>query len=203
MYTSDRESEKTISHSELLRGKFSREIADGRLELIHGDILDENIFKESMLFKIDSFKLVANIPYYITGAILEKFLEQGPRPELAVLLVQKEVAERIVARDGKESILSISVKAFGAPKIVAIVPRGAFTPPPNVDSAILAIESISDSGFKEKNIDSKKFFAIVRAGFAHKRKYVVRNLEAVLSPEEILNIFNGLGIDLKIRAERI
>ena len=115
---------------------------------------------------LKSFALVANIPYYITGAILQKFLEESPRPNRMVLLVQKEVADRIVAIDGKESILSISVKAFGIPKIVARVPRGAFTPPPTVDSAILSITSISDDHFTKREVDVKKFFELVRAGFA-------------------------------------
>ena len=188
--------EKDIRAFEFLKGIFSNEIADGRLDLMHGDIL------ESQIPHLDSpFALVANIPYYITGAILEKFLENGPRPDRIVLLVQKEVAERIVARDGKESILSISVKAFGTPKIIAAVPRGAFTPPPTVDSAILVIERISDAQFTEGKIDIKEFFKIVRAGFAHKRKYLQRNLEAVLSSEKIQSAWGALNLDPKVRAE--
>jgi 16S rRNA (adenine1518-N6/adenine1519-N6)-dimethyltransferase len=145
--------------------------------------------------------LVANIPYYITGAILEKFLEHGPRPTRMVLLVQKEVAERICARDGKESILSISVKAFGTPHIIAKVPPGAFTPPPTVDSAILSIEHISNIAFTSKNLDVKRFFSIVKAGFAHKRKLLARNLEDVLSKEEIGAIWEKAGFDKNVRAE--
>ncbi len=180
-----------------LKGMFSREIEEKRIEVIQGDILESQISSLESL----SFKLVANIPYYITGAILEKFLEHGPRPGRMVLLVQKEVAERIVARDGKESILSISVKAFGTPKIVAIVPRGAFTPPPNVDSAILAIENISDVQFKENNIEPKRFFEVVRTGFAHKRKFLMRNLEDTVSSEQIQRVWSDLQLDQKVRAE--
>ena len=196
--------EKDIRAYELLNDKFATEINLGHLKLILGDILTE---------KIDTptpYALVANIPYYITGAILEKFLERGPRPDRMVLLVQKEVAERIVARPEqstgkrKESVLSISVKAFGIPKIIANVPPGAFTPPPTVDSAILSIEHISDKGFASMlaNPDGiSRFFEIVKAGFAHKRKFVRRNLEGTMSPEEIDRIWKSLNLNEKERAE--
>ena len=130
-----------------------------------------------------------------------------------VLLVQKEVAERIVARPpdgkkpdgtmndrGKESILSISVKAFGVPKIIAKVPRGAFTPPPTVDSAILSIENISGVHFKDA-VRISRFFKMVRAGFAHKRKLLIRNLEAVATKENLEGAWKELGFDEKVRAE--
>ena len=123
-----------------LRERFAAEVADGRLVIQYADILETD--RASFGLKNGEYALIANIPYYITGAILESFLEYEPRPNRMVLLVQKEVAQRIVARDGKESILSVSVKAFGAPKLVDTVPPGAFTPPPTVDSAILAIENV-------------------------------------------------------------
>lgn len=201
----------------MLEQDFSAEIKNGQLKIIAGDVLDENIFKNEPIttsaieIKNNSYALVANIPYYITGAILEKFLEHEPRPNRMVLLVQKEVAERIVAQDKKESILSVSVKAFGTPKIIAKVSPGAFTPPPTVDSAILAIENISDKIFHKKiergtvnsskNVDITGFFSIVKAGFAHKRKFVTRNLEAVFDREKIEAIWKKLNLDPKIRAE--
>ena len=192
--------EKDVRAFEFLKGIFSNEIADGQLELIHGDVLEAPL---PLTPNPSPFAIVANIPYYITGAILEKFLEHGPRPDRMVLLVQKEVAERIVARDGKESILSISVKAFGAPKIVAAVPRGAFTPPPTVESAILAIENISDSEFTKGSIDAKKFFTVVRAGFAHKRKFLIRNLESVADRIALERMWQELDLGTKIRAEDV
>ena len=183
----------------LLEQTFANEFKSGQLTLIHGDILELDM--ASIGLANDSYKLVANIPYYITGAILERFLEHEPRPKKIVLLVQKEVAERIIARDGKESILSISVKAFGMPKIIATVPRGAFTPAPNVDSAILAIAGIAAESFKEIGIDIRGFFSIVRAGFAHKRKLLKRNLEAVCEMGKIEEAWKALGLDEKARAE--
>lgn len=191
--------EKDDRAIDLLNQKFFTEISNRQLKIIRGDILEntpEDLPK-------NPFKLVANIPYYITGAILEKFLEHGPRPHKMVLLVQKEVAERIVARDKKESVLSISIKAFGEPDLVAKVPRGAFTPAPTVDSAILAIENISDEKFAKDNIDIKRFFQIVKAGFAHKRKYAIRNLEAAIEKGELEKIWQINNLDSKIRPENI
>lgn len=207
--------EKDVRAIEVLQEKFAPEIKSGQLKLISGDILDNSIFNTSpkstnLTSSIlnQPFSLIANIPYYITGAILEKFLEHGPRPERMVLLVQKEVAERIVARDGKESVLSVSVKVFGTPRIVANVPRGAFTPPPTVDSAILEISNISDDSFQQtskqkdrKDVDITRFFSIVRAGFAHKRKFLIRNLETVLGKEILEKKWQKLKLDSKVRAE--
>ncbi|MDP2669117.1 MAG: 16S rRNA (adenine(1518)-N(6)/adenine(1519)-N(6))-dimethyltransferase RsmA [bacterium] len=108
------------------------------IEIVEGDIL--NLTPPlSFVRRGSKYKIVANIPYYITSHFLRKFLEGKNKPELMVLMVQKEVAERIVARDGRESLLSLSVKAYGEPEIIKIVPRGAFSPPPKVDSAIIKI----------------------------------------------------------------
>ncbi len=189
--------EKDYRAIDLLNQKFFTQISNKQLKIIRGDILENT---PDDLPK-SPFKLVANIPYYITGAILEKFLEHGPRPQKMVLLVQKEVAERIVARDKKESVLSISVKAFGEPDLVAKVPRGAFTPAPTVDSAILNIENISDDRFAKDNIDIKRFFQIVKAGFAHKRKFAIRNLETVIEKEKLEKIWSSNNFDSKIRPE--
>ncbi len=191
----------------LIKEKFVNEIASRQLKLVEGDILDQEIFNfQFSIFNEFSnsnkeYSIVANIPYYITGAILEKFLENEPRPKRMVLLVQKEVADRIVARDQKESILSISVKAFGTPKLIAKVPKGAFSPPPTVDSAILAISDIAVKPFIENKIDIKRFFEIVKTGFAHKRKFLIRNLENVVETAELKKIWLKLGLNEKVRAE--
>ncbi len=202
--------EKDIRAFELLKEKFANEINSRQLKLVLGDILEENLLTSN--FQLPTpYALIANIPYYITGAILEKFLEHEPRPNRMVLLVQKEVADRIVARPlqatgkSKESILSISVKVFGTPHFIAKVPPGAFTPPPTVDSAVLSIENISNTGFKSilaKNPDGiSYFFKIVRAGFAHKRKLLKRNLEIVVKKETLDEVWKNMGLNEKIRAE--
>ncbi len=218
--------EKDVRAVTMLEQDFFADIQSGSLKIISGDILemtDERLSsilnnhtshsEHSEVRRTPIFAIVANIPYYITGAILEKFLEHGPRPDRMVILVQKEVADRIVAHDGKESILSVSVKAFGAPKIIAKVPPGAFTPPPTVDSAIIAITHISDKLFHknsadgnkipEKTIDISRFFSIVKSGFAHKRKFAIRNIESIINLELIQSIWEKLDLDPKVRAEDI
>lgn len=179
--------EKDDSLIAFLEDKFKSFVSQKRLTIIHGDILKlsaKEIFWTSNVY-LDvgrpsrNYKLIANIPYYITGAVIRKFLEEEIQPKTMVLLLQKEVAERIVSRDKKESILSIAVKAYSHPRYVMKVKREAFTPVPNVDSAIVAFENISKKFFTENNIREKKFFALVRAGFAHKRKKLGGNLKAI------------------------
>jgi 16S rRNA (adenine1518-N6/adenine1519-N6)-dimethyltransferase len=147
-----------------------------------------------------TYVVAANIPYYITGEIIRLFLEAERQPRAMALLIQKEVADRIVARDGKESILSLSVKVFGTPRIVSKVGKGNFNPPPQVDSAIILIEDISRKNLASRG-DEKRFFEIVRAGFASKRKLLIRNLESVSSRESLSRTFDHLGISPKARAE--
>lgn len=180
-----------------LHKRFLKEISSRQLELIHADVLDTGI---THIIKV-KYKVVANIPYYITGQIIRMFLECDNQPEKMTLLIQKEVAERAVAKDGKESLLSLSIKIFGDPKLVRVVGRGAFTPQPNVDSAVLNIENIS----KERldGVDEKLFFKIVHAGFAHKRKQLLPNLASIYKKEDLISAFEKCGIDLKARAEDI
>jgi 16S rRNA (adenine1518-N6/adenine1519-N6)-dimethyltransferase len=182
----------------VLEEKFVEEIREKKLSLIEGDVLEIGI--ETLELKNRAYKLVANIPYYITGAIMEKFLSASVQPSAMTLLVQKEVAERI-ARDKKESILSLSVKAYGTPRYVHTVPAGAFSPPPKVDSAILHIDAVSRANFTTIE-QEKRFFELVHAGFAHKRKLLARNLKATLG-ENYAVILQKARIAEKARAEDI
>ncbi|HSE35493.1 MAG TPA: 16S rRNA (adenine(1518)-N(6)/adenine(1519)-N(6))-dimethyltransferase RsmA [Candidatus Paceibacterota bacterium] len=190
-----------------LKDEFAEAITDGRLAIAHADILDPRVLgmlRADLGIDTGTFKLIANIPYYITGKIFRQFLEHGPRPTHLVVLVQKEVAEQI-ARSAKESILSISIKAFGDPRYVRTVPRGAFAPAPGVDSAILAITGIS--GERLASIDSNEFFALIKAGFASKRKMLAGNLTHRTlfgfrrERGAIENILAAIQIDPKSRAE--
>lgn len=174
---------------EQLRQDFARDISDGRLELIHGDI---RTFDLATL--PEGYTLVANIPYYLTGEIFRMFLAAMHQPRSMTLLVQKEVADRVVARDHKESILSLSVKAFGTAERAFPVPRGAFRPAPNVDSAVLTIRDISRTNFADRAAE-ERFFTLLHAGFAHKRKYLRSNLAVAGLPWG--------GIPEKARAEDI
>ncbi len=178
-----------------LQRRFAREIYIKQLNLIHADILD----LELPHIATNTYKVVANIPYYITGQIIRMFLESDKQPTSMTLLVQKEVAERIVARDGKESLLSLSVKVFGDPRIVRVVGRGAFVPQPNVDSAVLNIENISR--LRLNLVNEKLFFNLIHLGFAHKRKQLLPNLSSSYTKKYLLEMFEKCSIELKARAE--
>ncbi len=176
-----------------LRETFAEEIRNNTFRLIEGDVRDCD---PQALFS-GAYVLAANIPYYITGEIIRRFLTASHQPTQMALLIQKEVAQRIVARDGKESILSLSVKAYGTPKLVRTVSAGNFNPPPSVDSAILQVSGISRSYFTD--INESRFFEVVKAGFAAKRKKLAGNLRAVMkNPDDALA---SCGIVPNARAE--
>ena len=193
--------EKDDNLFKLLEQKFEKEIINRKLELIHGDILEFNLAK----LATKTYKLIANIPYNITGGILKKFLETHRQPEKIVLLVQKEVAERIIARNNKESILSISVKAYGTPEYIETVKAGSFVPAPKVDSDIIAIGNISKNFFQSASwrISEKEFFEIVRSGFKSKRKKLSSNLATMFPKDNVQKIFQKINLDDNIRAEDV
>jgi 16S rRNA (adenine1518-N6/adenine1519-N6)-dimethyltransferase len=166
----------------MLQVSFDKEIREGRFTLIHGDILE---YEVKDIVGTSAYKLIANIPYYITGEIVRKFLEAEHQPSCIALLVQKEVAERIVAQDGKGSILSISVKAYGIPKYGGTVKKTLFRPMPNVDSAIIFVDQVSKKVFSDAQVSEQRFFEVVKAGFAHKRKQLKNNLKDVISDEKL------------------
>ncbi len=168
--------------------------------LVEGDALE---FDPSTFdFRLSTYKLIANIPYYITGAILSRYLSHTHQPTQMVVLVQQEVAERVVARDKKESILSLAVKVYGEPKIVYRVKRGSFNPIPNVDSAVLSIDNISRKNFKNKNHE-ENFFKVLKGGFSHKRKFMMSNLKEKLPEINWQELFIKNSINEKIRAEDV
>jgi len=193
--------EKDRDLFDLLKEKFKEEILIEKLILVEGDILELEIEK----LKIENYKIIANIPYNITGAILKKFLTAQKQPQAMILMIQHEVAQRILAKDGKESILSISVKAYGEPKMIMKVDKRYFSPAPKVNSAVIAINNISkktficntkpvqsstlNKFFERVGVDGndlfeKRFWEIVKKGFAHKRKKVSGNLKGVLALNE-------------------
>lgn len=149
------------------------------------------------------YKVVANIPYYITGKILEKFLTGPCKPSSITVLVQKEVAERVVAQVGELNVLAISVQIFGVPKIFKEVSKHSFFPVPQVDSAILHIELYNTKKFNITN--EKKFFKILKACFAGKRKQIhntlVNNLR--LDKNLILTILSELKINPMARPQEL
>ena len=175
----------------VLQEKFADQIKNDDLEIFHDDILK---FDLSILF--DDYKVIANIPYYITGQIIKKFLTAKNKPTSMTLMVQKEVAERIVAKDGKESVLSLSVKVFGEPRYIKTVKKDKFSPPPKVDSAILLIENISESVFERRDQEIM-FFELVKKAFNSKRKKIgttLKNYELQLK---------RAGVDINKRPEKV
>ena len=181
----------------LLEVTFTQEIKEKTLSVHEGDALEADV---EMLVGKKPYKLIANIPYYITGALLKKFLSEVRQPSVLVFLVQKEVAERI-AKTKKESILSLSVKAYGHVTYIKTVPRGAFAPAPEVDSAILAVTNISKNNFENERHE-EKFFQLVKAGFSQKRKMLKKNISGILGAEAEAHM-RAAGIEENARAEDV
>ena len=166
------------------------------VRLIHGDILEQN---PSDLFR-QPYKVVANVPYYITGAILRHLLSAEQKPTCLVMTVQKEVAERITAVSPKMSLLAVSVQYYGQATMVDTVKAGAFWPRPKVDSAVIRFDLTSDDAFA----DEKTFFRIAKAGFSQKRKQLKNNLRQLgLPAQKVARLLEGAGIDGQRRAQTL
>jgi len=178
---------------EELKIKFAHAVSSKHLELISADIRKWPTPGVGQR----RYRVVANIPYYLTGEIFRKFLEAPNQPSSMTLLVQKEVAER-VARDKKQSILGLSVKAYGTPEYEFTVPRGAFIPAPKVNSAALSVRDISRENFKNSR-EELRFFELLHAGFAHKRKFVRSNVKGIVSEEAL----QAAGVRDGARAEDV
>ncbi len=148
------------------------------VRLVQGDILELSDLGVPHL----GYKVVANLPYYITSAVLRRLLSQPPRPCRLVLTLQREVAQRIVAEPGQMSVLAVSVQFYGRPRLVGRIPAGAFYPPPKVESAIVRID-VADSTTVALpgGVDEAAFFRLVRAGFSQKRKKLRNSLSAGLA----------------------
>jgi 16S rRNA (adenine1518-N6/adenine1519-N6)-dimethyltransferase len=181
-----------------LEESFPEAIARGQLTIHHQDARE--LFPSEFGLKAGEYKVIANIPYYLSGLLLRQLLDTDIQPSRLVFLIQKELAERI-ARDTKESLLSLSVKVFGEPTYICTVKRGHFTPPPKVDSAILLVENISQTHFK--NLPKQIFFDILHLGFGQKRKQLVGNLSHAYPREAIESIFAQLGLEPTVRAEDV
>jgi 16S rRNA (adenine1518-N6/adenine1519-N6)-dimethyltransferase len=170
------------------------------IRLIQGDILKLN---SAELMDKPGYIVVANIPYYITSAVIRRLLEAEVHPRRVVLTVQKEVAERICAEPGEMNLLALSVQVYGKPTITAFIPAGAFYPPPKVDSAVLRIE-VQDQSYLTTNL-LDAFFKLIKAGFSQKRKTLRNSLSGGLrvSQVESEKMLSGAGIDPGRRAETL
>jgi len=150
-----------------------------------------------------SYKVVANLPYYITSLVLRHFLEASLKPQIMVVMVQKEVAEAIVAEPGQMSVLSVSVQFYGQPKIISYVPARCFYPAPEVDSAILKVTLYSKPVVDVT--DETSFFRLVRAGFTTPRKQICNSLTQGLGlpKAEVLSLLGEANIVPQRRAETL
>ena len=149
------------------------------------------------------YKVVANLPYYITSPVLRHFLEASVKPQTMVVMVQKEVAEAIVAKPGQMSLLSISVQFYGEPRIISYVPAQCFYPAPEVDSAILRVDLYPQPAVAVA--DERSFFELVQAGFSASRKQLGNSLAQGLGlpKAEVLSLLEKAGIVSQRRAETL
>ena len=175
------------------------------IEIIQGDILKLRQAKELLILSKEAYRVVANLPYYITSPVIRMFLEAETKPELLVLMVQKEVAQRICAKPPKMSLLAVSVQIYGEPSIVAYVKKGCFWPQPKVDSAILKIAPHNLTKLSYPQLDLVKFFTVVKAGFKQPRKQLLNNLSQGLKiPKQKVETWLGqIGIAPTQRAETL
>ena len=162
--------EKDPRFFRLLTEKFH---SAANVHIVEGDILKLD-FTDIVP---ENYKIVANLPYYITSRLLRIALENVRKPSSMTLMVQREVAERIVATPPKMNMLALSIQAYGTPRIAFRVSRGQFHPPPDVDSAIITIKNISDSFFKKQKISEKVFFEKTKKAFSQKRKMLRNTLD--------------------------
>lgn len=179
-----------------LAAKLPGQFPGKNLEIIHSDILQ---FDLSTLPA--NYKVVANVPYYITSKIVQQLMTATNKPSIAVLLVQKEVAQRLAANAGDMSILAVSAQSFADVTMGDIVPAALFTPPPKVDSAVVVLKTKPHSAFAP--MEERSFFRIVKAGFSAPRKKVRSSLAAGLgiSKEDAEKMLAETAINPDIRAE--
>jgi len=168
--------EKDPKMTRILLNDELRIIKTKNVEIIQGDIL--KILNSK--FKIDnSYKVVANLPFYLTAPVIRKFLESNHQPREIILIVQKEVGQRICAQPPDMNLLAVAVQIYAKPKIVSYISRQSFWPKPKVDSAIIRIAPLIKA-HKKLKINVNLFFKIVRAGFSQPRKQLLNNLSKTL-----------------------
>jgi 16S rRNA (adenine1518-N6/adenine1519-N6)-dimethyltransferase len=181
---------------------FLRERFAGRphVSILHGDILETD---PAQLVEGQPYKVVANLPYYITSAVIRHLLESDPAPEVLVLTVQREVAERMIAQPPDMSLLALGTQFYSTGKIVARIPPGAFYPVPKVESAVVRLDRRAE--LTASDITADRFFAVARAGFSQPRKQLRNSLASGLgiAPAEVEAWLGRAGVDPKRRAETL
>jgi len=178
-------------------------IAVRSLVVVNEDVLKTDPSELLKPYGIFEYKVVANLPYYITAPVIRHFLEASLKPRLMVLMVQREVAKQITAAPGDMSLLSVSVQFYGSPKIVAKVPARSFYPMPDVDSAVLRIDVNEHPRVAVDDIDA--FFRLVKAGFSANRKQIINSLSHGLgyAKSEVGILLEKAGTEPQRRAETL
>jgi 16S rRNA (adenine1518-N6/adenine1519-N6)-dimethyltransferase len=168
--------------------------------IVQGDILETD---PDRIIEASNYLVVANIPYYITSALIRHLLEAKVRPSQIVLTVQVEVAQRVCAEPGEMSLLALSVQVYGEPSITTRIPAGAFYPVPKVDSAVVRVDVYPEARIPEADLDL--FFQLAKAGFSQKRKTLRNSLSAGmhLPPLEMEEILRSAGIESRRRAQSL
>jgi len=197
--------EKDPQLVDFLKEKFK---TNKNLTVIHADIRDVLNSKQFSCHSrisgnLKNYKVVGNIPYYLTSHLIQLLLELKHKPEIIVLMIQKEVAQRIVAQPPKMNLLAVSVQFFAKPEIIASIPKSAFWPQPKVDSAIIKLTPLPVIARSEAT--KQPFFQVVKAGFSHPRKLLISNLSQNLkiSREQLQETFSKLDLPFNIRAQNL
>lgn len=188
--------------SDLLPGLREHFGAQAQVSFVQGDVLD---IAPEELSAGRPYKVVANLPYYITSAILRHFLDARHKPQSLTVMVQLEVAQRMAARPPNMGILSVAVQFYGEPRIAFRVPPGAFRPPPKVDSAVVQIRVYGPDDRLVQPTSEASFFRVVQAGFSQKRKQLVNTLASGLGlPKDTArHILEMAGVSPDRRAETL
>ncbi len=183
----------------LLRERFA---SMPQVSFVHADVLE---VAPGTLTGGGPYKVVANLPYYITSAVLRHFLEADVKPESLTVMVQREVAERMAAKPPDMSLLAVGVQLYGKPKVLFRVPPGAFNPPPKVESAVVHIEVYSLAERPVVPLSDKDFFKVAQAGFSQKRKQIANTLSSGLHLDkaDVIAGLTAAGIEPTRRAETL
>lgn len=167
------------------------------------EISKDDILQFLPKFKEKNYKIAANIPYFLTSRLLRIIFEQKAKPKLAVLTIQKEVAQRIIARPPHMNLMALSVQVFGQARVIKIVPASCFWPKPKVDSAIIKIDKISNRFFQKHNIRNQVFFQTAKTAFGQKRKMLVNSLSKIVPKERVIRALEQTKINSKARPEEL
>lgn len=203
--------EKDKNFCEILKKEFKNYINQKKLIIINNDVLKIDFEKipffqdrEKMGF-LKNFKIIGNIPYYLTSRLIRKIFESQILPKKIILTIQKEVAQRICAKPPKMNLLAISIQIFGQPEIIKYIGKSNFWPQPKIDSAIIKIAPFPKPKYQLTKKQLALFFKIIKAAFSGKRKQIINTLskELKISKNKLKSILNQLNIDEKSRPENL